>query len=339
MTRATYRLVQCASALMALGVFSAGHAHHSHSSLDRNNIQQHRGVVTRFAWRMPHVFMQVDAVNSDGELVTYTIELLNPPSLMQFGWSKDSFKPGDVITWSGAADKNPERYYSGLTWVEKADGTRLIIELGNAPVDDVSPSTDMTGVWVRDNARVGFTYFPPKNWPYTEKGERLVAAFSESQNPQLDCENPGPPKSTLLPYPIKISRPDADTVVVEYDSRDQRRVFKLGQDEVAGEPSVIGQSRAWMESDELVVVTDNFVADRWGNHTGVDSSAQKTLVERYSLIDQGLTLRIRMTLTDPVYLTEPVEIDYYMKKQADRSLSPDSCTLESARLFLEAGYE
>ena len=52
-----------------------------------------------------------------------------------------------------------------------------------------------------------------------------------------------------------------------------------------------------------------------------------------------MTLRIRMTLTDPVYFTEPVEIDYYMRKIGDRQLVSAGCTLESARLFVEAGFE
>ena len=94
-----------------------------------------------------------------------------------------------------------------------------------------------------------------------------------------------------------------------------------------------------MDGDELVVETTNFVADRWGSHTGVDSSEQKHLLERFSLIEDGLTLRIQMSLTDPVYFTEPVEIDYYMRKLADRELVSAVCTLESARLFVEAGFE
>ena len=58
------------------------------------------------------------------------------------------------------------------------------------------PSTDFTGLWARDR-RVGFSYTPPADWPYNERAMALVAGFHETQNPQLDCEDPGPPKSTL----------------------------------------------------------------------------------------------------------------------------------------------
>ena len=44
-------------------------------------------------------------------------------------------------------------------------------------------------------------------------------------------------------------------------------------------------------------------------------------------------------LPGPVYFTEPIEIDYYMRKLADRELVSAECTLESARLFVEASFE
>lgn len=315
-------------------------AHHSHSNLNRDDIQQHTGVVTKFSWRMPHVFLQVEGPNRNGDPVTWSIEMMAPTSMVGMGWDRDSFKPGDRVTWEGARDKDPDRYFTGMLWVEKSDGSRLYGRRGNqtaAPPLPV-PSKDLTGLWIRDS-RVGFFYAPPEDWPYNDAGKAMVARFDETQNPQFDCENPGPPKSTFLPYPMQISRPEEGTIVLDYELRNQQRVFKLGQPVVPGPPSKIGQSKAWMEGDELVVETSNFIADRWGGHTGVDSSAQKHLIERFSLIEGGLTLRIIVTLTDPVYLAEPVVVDYYMKKLPHRELLEPGCTLENARLFIEAGYD
>jgi hypothetical protein len=167
--------------------------------------------------------------------------------------------------------------------------------------------------------------------------QELVDKFDESQNPQVSCQNPGPPKATLLPYPLRISRPDKQTVVIEYELRETPRVIYLDPDHLPGKPSAMGHSVGRFEGDVLVVETTNFVADRWGSHTGVDSSDQKHLLERYSLSDDGLALEIQMILTDPVYLSEPVNIDYFMSKIADRQLLDVECTLENARLYLEAG--
>ncbi len=310
-------------------------AHHSHASLDKNEIQLHKGVVTKYSWRMPHVFISVDAPNAQGRIVEYNIEMLHPPGMKEKGWSPDSLKPGDVITWEGPADKNPNRYYSGLDWAEKSDGSRLTME--SASLASVQRSTDLTGLWVRDTARFGYTYRPVADWPYTEYAQAQVDNFSELQNPQLDCLNPGPPKSTTLPYPVKISRPDNETVIIDYEGADQVRTISLNKVLLPGEPSQLGQSRGWFEGDVLVVDTGNFIADRWGSYTGVDSSEKKHLVERFSLVENGLVLRVEMTLADPLMLKAPVTVDYYMKKLADRELVKVECTIENSRLYIEAG--
>ena len=327
-----------AALLLAAG---HAHAHHSHSSLDRDNVQRYTGVISKVSWRMPHVFLEIRGPNEQGELVDWVVELLHPAGMVSRGWNQNSLQVGERIVWEGARDKNPQRYYTGMFWAEKADGTRLInwgdgVEVERPPIE---PSTDFTGMWMRDSDRVGFSYFPPENWPYTPAAQLAVDNFDETQNPQFSCIDPGPPKSTLLPYPVRISKPDENTFVLDYDMRDQRRVFRLGETPEPGPASKTGQSRAWMEGEELVVETTNFVPDRWGIQTGVDSSADKHLVERFSLIDEGLTLRVQMTVTDPAAFTEPVHIDYYMNKIADRETLPESCNIESARLFIEAGYQ
>jgi len=87
---------------------------HSHASLNRNNIQLNKGMVSKYSWKMPHVFFRVNAPNSEGKVVEYFIEMLHSPGMKEKGWNRDSFKPGDIIIWQGPADKNPDRYYSGL---------------------------------------------------------------------------------------------------------------------------------------------------------------------------------------------------------------------------------
>ena len=82
----------------------------------------------------------------------------------------------------------------------------------------------------------------------------------------------------------------------------------------------------------------NNVHYRWGIHAGLDSSDQKHMIERYSVEDDGMTLKILITVTDPVYLSEPIVIDYSMDKLADRDLISAPCSLEGAALFL-TGYD
>ena len=116
------------------------------------------------------------------------------------------------------------------------------------------------------------------------------------------------------------------------------RVIHLNGTGEPGEPSRLGFSTGRFEGEELVVETTNFIADRWGTHTGIDSSEQKHLVERFRLSEDGLHLYAEITVTDPVYLAEPVTFEHEWYKLADREVIQAPCTMEAAQLYLEAGY-
>ena len=117
-----------------------GFAHHSHSNLNMKDVRVYTGVITKYGWTMPHVYMKVKGADPEGNVVEYSIEMDNPSSMARQGWSKQTFNSGDRITWEGAHDRNPSRHYTGLSWVERADGTRVGIE--GAETTNIEPSTD-----------------------------------------------------------------------------------------------------------------------------------------------------------------------------------------------------
>jgi len=225
-----------------------------------------------------------------------------------------------------------------MTWAEKADGTRLGTDEYVTSMEPV-PSTDFTGLWKRSDVG-GFKphYKPPVGWPLSATGQALVDNFDEDQNPMVTCGNPGPPKMMIVPYPMMLTRPDANTIIIERELMRDVRVIHLNGTGEIGEPSKLGFSTGRFDGDELVVETGNFVADKWGSHTGIDSSEQKQLVERFRLSDDGLYLHAEITITDPVYLAEPFTFSHRWEKLADREVIQAPCTMEAARLYLEAGY-
>ena len=309
-------------------------AHHSHSAIDRNDVRVLHGKVTRYSWSMPHVYLKVEAPNLEGRIVEYSIEMNHPAAMTERGWSKDSFAPGDMITWEGAHHRNKARAYSTMSWAEK-DGVR--IDSSAESEARVTPSTDFTGLW--DRAPNQPTYSPPEGWPLSPLGQEQVANFNEDQNPVLSCGDPGPPKSMTLPYSHRISRVDDTTLVIGRDLMEGQRVVHLNSPPARGPASRLGQSVGWVEDGDLVVETANFVPDAWGNHTGIDSSDRKHLLERFSLTDGGLGLLLTITLTDPVYLSEPVTFTHKWVKVPDRELVQTPCTRESAQLWIEGGFE
>lgn len=91
-------LVFCISAVLF--------AHHSTAEYDLTRPAQVAGVVTRFEWTNPHARILLDASGNDGSVEHWVIEIDSPNALGRMNWTKDSLKPGDKITCSGARAKN-----------------------------------------------------------------------------------------------------------------------------------------------------------------------------------------------------------------------------------------
>ena len=115
-------------ALVPILIGNSAYSHHSHASLDRDDVRRMSGVVTRYLWRSPHVYIQANVLRENGTVVEYTMEMNNPMSMARAGWSKDTWAAGDRITWEGAHDRDKDRAYMGLTWAEREDGSRQEVQ-------------------------------------------------------------------------------------------------------------------------------------------------------------------------------------------------------------------
>ena len=81
-------------------------AHHSQSEYDLRSKIEVAGTVTKVEWRSPHAWIYVDVTGDNGEKVNWSFELPSPVTLMRRGWTRDSLKPGERITVSGAPARN-----------------------------------------------------------------------------------------------------------------------------------------------------------------------------------------------------------------------------------------
>jgi DNA/RNA endonuclease YhcR with UshA esterase domain len=77
-------------------------AHHSFSAeFDVNRPITLTGTVTRVEWTNPHAWLFVETKDAEGNVQSWAIELLGINALMRRGVTRDSIKPGDVITVEG----------------------------------------------------------------------------------------------------------------------------------------------------------------------------------------------------------------------------------------------
>jgi hypothetical protein len=104
-------------------------AHHSTAEYDLKHPATATGVVTRFDWINPHARIYLDVTGDNGavensEVEHWIIEIDSPNALGRMGWTKNSLKPGDKLTCSGARAKDGSPRMR-CTQVKLANGTVL----------------------------------------------------------------------------------------------------------------------------------------------------------------------------------------------------------------------
>jgi hypothetical protein len=77
-------------------------AHHSRAGYDqaKDKLTTLNGVVAEVIWRNPHVYLTWDAKDEKGTVVRWTGEFSSPATMLSEGLSRDTFKPGDPLTFT-----------------------------------------------------------------------------------------------------------------------------------------------------------------------------------------------------------------------------------------------
>jgi hypothetical protein len=81
-------------------------AHHGNAAYDAEKSVTVKGTVTDYIWSNPHVFVKLDGKDDNGNVVHWIVEGQNPVSMTQIGWTKNTFKAGDVVEIDAMPAKN-----------------------------------------------------------------------------------------------------------------------------------------------------------------------------------------------------------------------------------------
>lgn len=341
------------AALVTVSIMTPAFAHHSRANFDLDSTVEIEGRVVEFSWQNPHAYVVVEGENDDGTVVQWTFELNSTPVIKRFGWTPDTLKVGDRVVARGNPDRDPERrfIYANL-FIRNGEeiwawgGPQLTPPPRPSAEQLAAKSTDFTGVWrVQFKGDVLGRNRPDtvvvNTLPVTAKGQAELDRFDPDQNPEWDCLPITMPQILGYPYPFEITRPNADTLVIRYEVGALERVVHLNMTSHAEDvaPSPLGHSIGRFENGDLVIETAKFTRVRWGNGRGVDSSERKTTVERYTLGDDGRTLALQFTMTDPEYLAQPVTDEQRYNLNPGYELQEYLCDPETARRHLTAGED
>ncbi len=87
-------------------------AHHAGSTYDSEHQVTVTGTVTEFLFVNPHAQVRFEVKDDKGEVTQWTAESAPPQRLYRAGWTRNSLKPGDLITVTGAPAKDGRKFMS-----------------------------------------------------------------------------------------------------------------------------------------------------------------------------------------------------------------------------------
>jgi hypothetical protein len=326
-------------------------AHHSDAGIDMESTVTLAGTVTEFHWRNPHVYFMVEAVNDRGEAVEWAVQMGSTITTARTGWSRDYLEPGDQIVVRAHPALNG-RPYGILESIDK-EGSALtsVVAPGSSetlvpPPDGTARSDSLDGIWLADRSKIvaypgGFDGYFNAELKLTPKGAAAKAAYDplSSENPEAQCIGRPTPamivSSQLYPIRIDINEDDR-TVVLRTEFWDEvRTVYMDGRDHpVAGGRTLSGHSIGWWEDGVLVVDTRNFADHRSPYQIGVPSGAEKHVVERYRLSEDGTRVIVEFTLEDPEFIAAPLTHSRELIYAPNMTIERFDCDPDSTRRFL-----
>jgi hypothetical protein len=78
-------------------------AHHAFAAeYDAKKPVKLTGTVTKLEWLNPHTWFYVDVKDDQGKVTNWGFEMGSPNILLRAGWTRNSMKPGDVVTVEGS---------------------------------------------------------------------------------------------------------------------------------------------------------------------------------------------------------------------------------------------
>jgi hypothetical protein len=326
-------------ALLLAALTPAAWAHHSPAMYDTTKNVAVDGVVTKYDWRNPHVYMTLRVEGADGAVRDQEIEAGASSVLLPLGLTPSAVAIGERVTIRGNPLKRGAGTLLGRELV-KADGSVLPLNIASAAsrkAPEDATATSIAGTWFPPLR--GFRGFGPGpgQWPLTERGQAARAGFDGRQTAHADCIPVTAP--TLMVYPVtSVVEVGPDVVKFHVDWMGSERVVYLdGRPHPAnGAPSLHGHSIGHWEGATLVVDTTQFTPHKQGNAMDLPSGPRKHVVERFTLGDDRKHLVYESTVEDPDFLAAPVSYRAEWDYRPDLAPSGLACDLDVARRFLSA---
>ncbi len=332
------------AAAFLLSLYERASAHHAAAVYyDNSTIIEVRGVLTDVRWHNPHIAFTLLS-REGGTEVEWLVESNSVSSLRQLGIAEDQLTPGEIVTVAGWLSRSEAYRMSGNNILFPGD--REIVLWGSTAyhftdadyerlsVADVEsrdlPDADGLGlyrVWStltgdRDQDRLW-----DADYPLTERAIAARAAWDPVRdNPAINCEPKGMPGIIDPPYPMEFID-EGDVILIRQEEFDTVRTIHMTASGAANDPdpSILGHSTGSWDGDTLVIDTTH-ISWPYLDNRGLPLSEEARLQERYTVSPDGRRLYLELTVTDPQYLSEPLELDRFWLWIPENTVQPYNCT-------------
>jgi hypothetical protein len=333
------------AASISCAFISSALAHHSNVGLfDTEQTIELEGTIRAVSWRNPHGFIVFDVEDEAGNTVQYSAETAAISVMRNRGITGDAIQVGERVTVAGSPSMrgrneilarnillssgyefdfgNRSPYFSAgkagnlVGYLDEENDAVIEQAIANADGIFRTWSTIMSD-------RTAFPMFTG-GYPLSEEGEAYLAQWDPADNELLQCGSKGTPLIMMTPFPIEFVEV-GDTIEMHIEEYDSLRIIHMNEDAIAPEEhSKFGFSRGRWEGNTLVVETDHIQAGYFGP-TGEAQSDQITIVERFMPAADYERMDYRLTVTDPVYFSEPFDLTKYFVWLPHMSVNPYEC--------------
>ena len=317
-------------------------AHHSPAAFDTRKTTTVTGVVTKYEWANPHVYVTLQST-IDGKTVEWEVECPPPSMMNRMGWNRDTLRIGETLSIKGSPGRESNSKGLLAATIQRADSVLLDAStLGKQFMASVDApkfvAKNLSGTWLaQPNMALIAQYGFPTASQLTAEGAQMLKSFDEpTMSPAVNCIPSAAPISMLMPDMKQVSLNEgAITIRGEFDGGQRTIHLDSSGRAMPLQPisSHQGYSVGKWEGGTLVVESTHFAYHGLGNGLGVPSGTKKRLVERFTPSADGTSLSYRFELHDPQYLKASKTGEIKWMFRPDLKFAFEPCDLDNARRF------
>lgn len=340
--------VLCFAVLAAAMRIEPTSAHHSTLGVyDVDNFVEIEGTVTEVVWRNPHPTYSIAVETDQGETVVWRVETGAISTLRLRGLERDFIAVGDYVRMAGEGSVRgrPEMFARNMLL---PDGREVLLTALSRPRFSrgdparlFQPTFDQSlAAQARRDAdgifRVWTTVFGDADsfplygagdYPLTQRGAALKAAWEPRESPYLECGTKGMPYVMVTPYPLSFERRGSD-IAIRFEEFDALRIIHMDGTPMPPDEaySQLGYSVGHWEGETLVVETQRIDSPHFYGDGTPQSRAMRT-TERFSMSADQTRLDYELHVEDPQVFTRPMDFDRYWSWRPEIALEPFTCEL------------